>query len=1237
MRMNKFLAVLLALLLVLTNVFAFAQEGEGFTEPAAPATVEETATEQQTQAPAAEEVTTEPVAEEDTEEAAEDAEEVGSETSEETEEAPVEGDAPAADPEASETAPDAAEMPVEDKSAEIPATEEEIPEIEVGDDEATDEDAGIATAAYELSENYYNAKHGFGYDVWTGCSVKGATVTVGGVTLTVDSSTAVKTQEAVNNGVVVSFDPGYYLAKWKIVCGHKYSCLTDRAGNAAKAYDVMDGATAASWKLTPSKADFGHSSKTGPYWLLMDIKEDPTKYPVTYNWGILEDQMTSATPADAEYLVNKLVLVEDASKAAKAEGVSLGYTFLGWTNSYEGYTGTPGKTFPMPQQAVTLTAIWEKIPTTSVTVTKEWSDADNQDGQRPAKVTVSLLAGGVTVEGSSVELSADNSWTHTWPDLPIDVEYTVAEAAVAGYTPEISGNATDGYTITNIHTPEKVDISGAKTWEDADDQDGIRPESITINLLADGVKVASKTVTEADGWAWSFTGMDEYAAGKKIAYSVEEVAVDGYTAVVEGFNVTNKHTPEVYEKITVTKVWDDAENQDGIRPASVTINLLADGKVVATQEANEGNKWTCTFTDLPKNAAGNPIVYTVTDEVKGYTAAVVGSAAEGFVLTNTHEPETIAEISVTKVWDDKDNQDGIRPNSITVSLLANGKAVDSKVVAVAADGSWSCIFENLPKYAAGKEIVYTVTDDVEGYEASCSGSVAEGLVLTNKHEVEKTSVSGSKVWDDAENQDGKRPGSITINLLANGVKVDSKTVTAESGWTWTFDNLDKFAGGAEIVYAFAEEKVEGYSTKIEGNVVTNSYTPGKVNVSVSKIWNDASNQDGIRPASITVVLLANGEKADEAVLNADGSWKHTFEGLDEYKAGQKIAYTVEELTVKGYDSEITGDAVNGYTITNTHEPEKAADMTGSKTWADSNNQDGIRPASVTINLLADGKVVAQAVANAENNWSWNFSGMPKYSEGKLIEYTITENAVDGYTAEINGFSVTNTHVTETTSVEGSKTWNDNNDQDGIRPDSITIRLLADGVEVASKTVTEADGWDWSFENLPVNNAGKKIAYAVTEDAVAGYETTVNGFDVVNTHDAETVAISGSKTWNDEEDADGLRPDSITIRLLADGVEVASKTVTEADGWAWSFEGMPVYANGTAIVYTITEDAVEGYTATIDGYNVTNTHEVEEEDEEEVPKTGDARSDMQGNVLYAAAALMLIGLVSVISVKKRENR
>ena len=181
---------------------------------------------------------------------------------------------------------------------------------------------------------------------------------------------------------------------------------------------------------------------------------------------------------------------------------------------------------------------------------------------------------------------------------------------------------------------------------------------------------------------------------------------------------------------------------------------------------------------------------------------------------------------------------------------------------------------------------------------------------------------------------------------------------------------------------------------------------------------------------------------------------------------------------------------------------------------------------------------------------------------------------------------------EKTSISGQKTWNDNDNQDGKRPSKITVNLLANGLKVASKEVKpDATGnWAYRFDNLDlVDDAGNIIAYTVSEEPVAGYETTVEGTNITNNRIPDMTEVVVKKVWDDKENKDGLRPEKITVRLLADGQEVAVKEITATDNWQASFTDLPVYKDGKKIVYTITEDPVAGYTSKIDGFTVTNRH------------------------------------------------
>mgnify|MGYP005885868603 CR=1 FL=1 len=469
-------------------------------------------------------------------------------------------------------------------------------------------------------------------------------------------------------------------------------------------------------------------------------------------------------------------------------------------------------------------------------------------------------------------------------------------------------------------------------------------------------------------------------------------------------------------------------------------------------------------------------------------------------------------------------------------------------------------------------------------------------------------INVNKNWQDNDNQDGKRPEKITVELYRNNENEPIKTVTidASSDWKYVFSKLPKYDEDKnEITYRVVEETVPEYDTEYEisdnGVEIYNHHTPEKVSVEGSKTWNDEENQDGKRPSSITVRLFADGTEVTSKIVTANDNWSWSFTGLDKYNSGTEIVYTISEDTVADYTT-----VVDGYNITNTHTPEKTT-ITGSKTWDDASNQDGKRPSSITVRLLADGRVVSHKKITEKDNWSWNFEDLPVYEKGEKITYTIKEDSVENYETKLDGYNIINTHKTETTSVSGTKTWNDNNNQDGVRPDSITVELLktVNGTTTSMgenyKQVLTGNKLDYSWSNLPVYEAGERITYTVKEvgeekGKIAGkngkeykveYDST--GMNITNSYEPEKTEVSGRKTWVDYDNKYNSRPESITVRLFADGTEVTSKTVTANDNWKWLFTDLDKYNSGTEIVYTISEDTVSGYKSKVTGYNVTNTY------------------------------------------------
>jgi pilin isopeptide linkage protein len=843
---------------------------------------------------------------------------------------------------------------------------------------------------------------------------------------------------------------------------------------------------------------------------------------------------------------------------------------------------------------------------TEATVKKVWDDADNQDGKRPESLTVTLS------DGQTVTLNEDNGWTATIEGLPKykdggkEIEYTWTEGDMPeGYT--LSDSSADGTvtTLTNSYKPEETEATVKKVWDDADDQDGKRPESLTVTL-SDGQTV---TLNEGNGWTATIEGLPKYAGGKEIEYTWTEGDMpEGYELTdtsVEGTvtTLTNSYTPEETEA-TVKKVWDDADNQDGKRPESLDVTL-SDGQTVTL---NEGNGWTATIEGLPKyENGGQEITYTWTEGTlpEGYT--LTGTSTEGTVttLTNSYTPEE-TEATVKKVWDDAENQDGIRPASLVVTLS------DGQTVTLSEGNDWEATITGLPKYESGQEITYTWTEaSIEGYELTNTSTEGTVTTLTNKHTPEETEATVKKVWDDADNQDGKRPESLDVTLS------DGQTVTLSegNGWTATIEGLPKYAGGQEIEYTWTEASIEDYTltgSAKDGTVttLTNKHVPEQISIDVEKVWEDADNQDGKRPESVTVNLLVSGDIADTVELNEDNGWKYTWTKLDKYAGGEEIKYTVEEVktdVITGtdgpgtYADEVTGEIAEGYIVTNTHTPE-TVDVSVKKVWDDDDDRDGKQPDSIDVTLSNGDKVTL----GASNNWEATIEGLPKYNNGEEIAYTWTEASIDGYELTNTGTegyvtTLTNSHMPEQTTVTVTKTWDDADDKDGIRPVEINVTLLANGEEAGTAVLSDSNGWTHTWDGLYKYEGGKEIAYTVSEEPVEGYDepeitgTAADGYTIKNHHKATPDPVTIDPPVQKIVKGNPATPETFTFQMKAitdgapmpEGSEGGVKTI-QITGTGSDEFGVVTYTEAGEWVYEITEvdGGVKNYTYDTTVYTLT---------------------------------------------------
>lgn len=245
-------------------------------------------------------------------------------------------------------------------------------------------------------------------------------------------------------------------------------------------------------------------------------------------------------------------------------------------------------------------------------------------------------------------------------------------------------------------------------------------------------------------------------------------------------------------------------------------------------------------------------------------------------------------------------------------LLEN--PVVGKVLTLNENNKWEGSFTGLAKYNKdGSEIKYDVAElKIDGYESKKIGDAKIGFTFTNKN-TEKVSIPVEKKWV------GKKADKVVIKLLVGNEVKDTVTLNQGNEWKHVFKNLPKYnKDGSKIPYDIEEVKVDGYITGKSGTAetgftITNTIT-GKVSVPVTKKW------EGKEGDSATINLLADGKKVDSIVLNKDNNWQHTFANLEKYKDGNEIKYTIEEVKLPFYDMSQSGNAQDGFVVTNKHVP-----------------------------------------------------------------------------------------------------------------------------------------------------------------------------------------------------------------------------------------------------------------------------------------------------------------------------
>ncbi|MBO4219165.1 MAG: Cna B-type domain-containing protein [Erysipelotrichaceae bacterium] len=741
---------------------------------------------------------------------------------------------------------------------------------------------------------------------------------------------------------------------------------------------------------------------------------------------------------------------------------------------------------------------------TDIDVVKTWDDNNNEDGTRPESITVYLKNGDKTVQTITISENADHEWKGKFTDVPVYdsstgkvINYTVEEAPVKDYSTSYKqGDVVYVYKYpTNIYTgtynmdpvgAETVNVtSGSGSWK-------INQGVNTDTIVAPGVKFNDLLISKA-----TFTEYD--ASGKEVTddadrqFKVESDGIYYYPTIASSTisNVTSDHYFTVTFPNGATML--DKDNYGEKRDVTLTVSNV----------------------DLIKTKSGNKM---------------------RILLNNP------------------DNDDALEVGPVDYPHSIGGVSID---INVKIDGATS-----------GNMVLPFVDIDIVGQSGDPrieTVMLSEGIEKTI-HTVKLTSTDPTAVkYTQFEVKGGK------LHAFATGKDYD----TFQSGFVGI---ADLSASGFDIGWMGTR-----CSTVIFGEIV-----PMLLKCTVDE-------------------LIEGGVGG---TISEQGDWRSRAYGEAKViTCTPDELYHISHLSVDGVEIKIENFDANGY---------QAVPEVGWTKELNTGKETGVK-AYQKANGVVDIYLPIQyyAVNDAE----------PSGRVDHWIDVSYETNGT------VTSYEIINKQVVDYIDLVGTKTWYDilaqHDNESLVKLD--LYQIDADGKETKLNVEPVWDGDTYTFKKLVETDAeGNKYTYRVEEQPIDGYRTIYSGKgdkDITNIAIADIEVI---KYWDDNYDENQVRPDSIEVTLLRDGevvedMEDAVVELTATDGWTYTWKNLSLYDDkGHEYIWSVKEANIPNYelsetTSIQTTLTITNKYVP-------VPVTGDSYTKF-----YVGAGMTVIGLLGMIFV------
>lgn len=473
-------------------------------------------------------------------------------------------------------------------------------------------------------------------------------------------------------------------------------------------------------------------------------------------------------------------------------------------------------------------------------------------------------------------------------------------------------------------------------------------------------------------------------------------------------------------------------------------------------------------------------------------------------------------------------------------------------------------------YAATNE-TQPATSSTAGVVATAGSGVANGVSPSVANE--KIDIPLKVEWT------GRDRVPVDVTLWANGVRKQTVYLDYQKHWEHTFRNMPKYdENGDEIKYTVTQPNITTYGsfkykTTISGDAATGFVIKNfsMIDITVGKSWNMIPN----------IVIPGTPSPAAPPTMFFVTNVLSAFDDAMSYSLDTSLAAD-SNTEDENYD-----DPVNS-----SDDGEQPDDRSKSKVAV---------PDSITVKLLADGRVVDTMQLTKDMDWTGKFENLPRYDErdNHEIQYTIEETPVLGYKTEYLHTSVIDVVINKSIiDIPVEKKWV------GKKSGPVEVKLYRTckvtkydynlnrnvtttiDEEVDSAVLNDSNNWKHTFKDMYefyIEDGENPVIYKyyVKEVNVAGYDTAITGdqnegFIITNTS-TDKISIPVEKKWV------GEAADSTKVKLFADGSEVGEVELNEANNWKHVFANLQKYNNSNKeIKYTVKEVGEDGNLIKFDG-------------------------------------------------------